>query len=368
MEYFAADPSYRPTFKHNRWYYSLSGAILSFWLMFKMNLSYSLLSIFIMVVIYVIISKYRPERRGLEKLFKGVVFQLSRQIQIFVQQANKEEQEYNWRPFAVCVSADSFERQSAFDLLGWISHKYGFGTYIHFIEGFLNNKTHYQSRKTLDRLISRAKGSNTRVYIDTIISPSYTSAIAQVIQLSGISGKGSNLILFEFPSEKPEALKNALDNYMLFDSCKMDVCFLNTSLKGFGYKKEIHVWIGRHDFHNSNLMILIAYIILGHPDWNKGFIKIFSLVPSKESDEERRKWLNRIKSGRLPIASGNVQMIPFNEGDNKENVIKKQSHDADLTIIGFSSDEIKKGIDRFTQYDGMGNILFVNAYRKKEIE
>jgi amino acid transporter len=368
LEHFAADPSYRPTFKHNKWYYSLAGAVLSFWLMFKMNLTYAFISLLIMGIIYLIISKYRPERRGLEKLFKGVMFQLSRQIQIFVQQVNKEEQEYNWRPFAVCVSADSFERQSAFDLLGWLSHKYGFGTYIHYVEGFLNNKTYQQSQKTLDRLISRAKGSNTRVYIDTVISPSYTSAIAQVIQLSGISGKGSNLILFEFPSDKPEALKNALDNYMLFNSCKMDVCFLNTSLKGFGYKKEIHVWIGHHDFHNANLMVLLAYIILGHPDWKKGFIKIYSLAPAKESNEERKKWLDKIKSGRLPIAPGNVQMIPFNEGDDKQNIIKKQSHDADLTIIGFSSEEIKKGIDKFTQYDSMGNILFVNAYRKKEIE
>ncbi len=368
LEHFAADPAYRPTFKHNRWYYSLSGAIFSFWLMFQMDTLYSFLSLSLMGIIYLIISKYRPERRGLEKLFKGVIFQLSRQIQIFVQQANKDEQEYNWRPFAVCISADSFERQSAFDLLGWISHKYGFGTYIHYIPGFLNNQTQLQSKKTLDRLISRAKGSNTKVYIDTIISPSYTSAIAQVIQLSGISGKGSNLMLFEFPSDNPESLKNALENYTLFNSCKMDVCFLNTSLKGFGYKKEIHVWIGRHDFHNANLMILLAYITLGHPDWKKGFIKIYSLAPSRDFDGERKKWLDLIKTGRLPIAPGNVQMIPFSEGDNKENIIRKQSHDADLTVIGFSSDDISNGTERFTQYDGMGNILFVNAYRKKEIE
>ncbi len=368
LEHFAADPSYRPTFKHNKWYYSIAGAVLSFWLMFKMNLTYALISMLIMGVIYLIISKYRPEKRGLEKLFKGVIFQLSRQIQIFVQRANKEEQEYYWRPFAVCVSADSFERQSAFDLLGWLSHKYGFGTYIHYVEGFLNSQTHHQSKKTLERLISRAKGSNTRVYIDTVISPSYTSAIAQVIQLSGISGKGSNLILFEFPSDKPESLKNALDNYILYDSCKMDVCFLNTSLKGFGYKKEIHIWIGRHDFHNANLMVLLAYIILGHPDWKKGFIKIFSLTPAQESKEERKKWLDRIKCGRLPIVPGNVQIITFNEGDSKEEIVKKQSHDADLTILGFSSEDIKKGIDSFAKYEGMGNILFVNAYRKKEID
>lgn len=368
LEHFAADPSYRPTFKHNRWYYSLAGTIFSFWLMFQMNLTYALLSLSIMGIIYLIISKYRPERRGLEKLFKGVAFQLSRQIQIFVQRANKEEQQYNWRPFAVCVSADTFERQSAFDLLGWISHKYGFGTYIHYIQGLLNYQTNLESKKTLERLISRAKGRKTRVYIDTIISPSYTSAIAQVIQLSGISGKGSNLILFEFPSDNPASLKNALDNYALFNSCNLDVCFLNTSLKGFGYKKEIHVWIGRHDFYNANLMILLAYIILGHPEWNKGFIKIYSLAPSKDIDGEKKKWLDLIKSGRLPIAPGNVRMVPFNEGANKENIVRKQSHDADLTIIGFSSEDIKNGTERFTQYDGMGNILFVNAYRKKELE
>ncbi len=368
LEHFAADPSYRPTFKHNKWYYSLAGSLLSFWLMFKMNLSYAIIAILTMGIIYWIISKYRPEKRGLEKLFKGVVFQLSRQIQIFVQQANKEEQEYNWRPFAVCVSPDSFDRQSAFDLLGWISNKYGFGTYIHYIEGFLNPQTFHQSRQTLDRLIHRAKGSKTRVYIDTIISPSYTSAIAQVIQLSGISGKGSNLILFEFPKDKPESLKDALDNYKLLDACKLDVCFLNTSIKGFGYKKEIHVWIGGHDFYNANLMILLAYIIIGHPDWHKGFIKIYSLVQAGELAEQRKKWVENIKTWRLPISPNNIEMVTFNKGDHKESIIKDKSHDADLTVVGFSRDDINNGVDRFTQYDKMGNILFVNAYRKKEIQ
>ncbi len=368
LEHFAADPSYRPTFKHNKWYYSLAGFLLSFWLMFKMNWPYAIISLLIMGVIYLLITKYRPEKRGLEKLFKGVVFQMSRQIQIFVQQANKEELGYDWRPFAVCVSPDSFDRQSAFDLLGWISYKYGFGTYIHYIEGFLSPQMHYKSKETLERLIHRAKGSKTRVYIDTIISPSYTSAIAQVIQLTGISGRGSNLILFEYANNKSVSLNYALDNYKLFESCKLDVCFLNTSIKGFGYKKEIHVWIGRHDFYNANLMVLLAYIILGHPEWRKGFIKIFSLVPAGVSDEEKKKWIERIKSGRLPISPNNIEMITFNRGDDKESVIKEKSHDADLTIIGFSDEEIKQGSGRFMQYDNMGNILFVNAYRKKEIE
>ena len=79
--------------------------------------------------------------------------------------------------------------------------------------------------------INQAKGSNSRIYLDTIISPSYTSAIAQVIQLSGFSGKGNNLILFEFERTNPEALKHALDNFSLFEATSFDVCILNSSYK-----------------------------------------------------------------------------------------------------------------------------------------
>ena len=70
--------SYRPTFKYNRWYFSLLGAILSFWLMFQMNWGYAMLSVVIMAITYHLITIARPEKQGLEKLFKGVVFQLSR--------------------------------------------------------------------------------------------------------------------------------------------------------------------------------------------------------------------------------------------------------------------------------------------------
>ncbi len=51
LEHFAADPSYRPIFR-SRWYISLVGAVLSFWLMFKMNAPYAMISLIIMGLIY----------------------------------------------------------------------------------------------------------------------------------------------------------------------------------------------------------------------------------------------------------------------------------------------------------------------------
>lgn len=368
LEHFASDPSYRPTFKYNRWPLSLIGALLSFWLMFKMNWAYAALSALIMGITYHLITVSRPEKQGLEKLFKGVVFQLSRQIQIFIQRANKEEEPSHWRPFAICVSEDSFKRQSAFDMLRWICYKHGFGTYIHFIKGFLNKETYHESRKVLSRLINQSEGSKSRLYIDTIISPSYTSAIAQVIQLSGISGKGNNLILFEFSRNNPTSLTYALDNYHLFEATGFDVCLLNSSYKGFGYRREIHVWITAKDFRNANLMILLAYIISGHPDWHNTVIKIFATFPKKQIEKQRTRLLELIQGGRLPISPSNVIFLPLADDQTTRETIIMRSADADLTIAGFMPQMVKEDQNILIDYGNMGNVLFVNTFIKKDIQ
>ena len=49
-----------------------------------MNSTYAIISLIFMSLIYVYISKYNSSNGGIIKLFKGVLFQLSRQLQIFV--------------------------------------------------------------------------------------------------------------------------------------------------------------------------------------------------------------------------------------------------------------------------------------------
>ncbi len=364
LEHFAADPAYRPTFRSN-WYISLLGALFSFWLMFKMNTPYAAFSVLIMGIIYYVIMTNNRENQGLNKLFRGVIFQLSRRLQIMLQRAGNEKDK-SWRPFGVCISHDTFKRRSAFDVMRWISYKYGFGTYIHFIKGFLNEETTKESKDVLARLIQLSAGNKSRVYLDTIISPSYTSAIAQVVQLSGISGKGNNLILFEFSRTDPGNLKEIRDNYNLVESAGFDICILNSSYKSFGYKTELHIWISPEDYRNANLMILLGYIILGHPDWKKGKIKIFALYPEESIEEKRKQLLELIKTGRLPISPANVSMVQFETGERK-NVITKHSADADLTLIGFTSEALKNTEELTEGYNDLGNILFVNANRAKAI-
>ncbi|MCB9360943.1 MAG: amino acid permease [Flavobacteriales bacterium] len=239
LEQFAADPSYRPTFK-SKWYLSLLGAVFSFWLMFKMDFTYALLSTIIMVLIYIWVSSINKDKKGIQKLFKGVLFQLSRQFQIFIQKKDTDAEDPEWRPFIICVSKDSFKRQSAYDLLRWLSHKYGFGTYIHFIDGFLSKETYQESKKVMKRLLTFNEGVKSKSYLDTIMFFIHP-AIAQVIQLSGVSGKG-NMILFEFTSDNKESLNDAIQKLSTLRAIELDVCILRSTTKAFD-TKNIHIWI-----------------------------------------------------------------------------------------------------------------------------
>ncbi len=368
LEHFAADPSYRPTFR-SRWYWSLLGALLSIWLMFKMNMPYAILSLMIMAGIYLLVSSYNPHRRGLARLFKGVIFQLSRALQIFMQKSDKQETEEHWRPSVVCISKDSFRSLSAFDLLRWMSYKYGFGTYIHLINGYLSRETIDTSKSVKSKLLKLAEDSKSQVYMDSIISPSYTSAIAQVIQLPGVSGKANNSILFEFSKENPENLKYILDNYELIKAKAFDVYVLGSSVKGFGYRKEMHVWLRSDHYENANLMILLSYIILGHTNWKGAQIKIFAVYPEKELKQRKQELVGIIRSGRLPISAKNIEVIAQKAGQDLKSIVNHKSETADLTFIGFKSTDIQKnGADVFLGYDQISNVLFVNTEIKKEIK
>jgi amino acid transporter len=367
LQHFSADPSYRPTFK-SRWYISLFGAIACFGLMFLMSPFYAFIAIALMTVIYLIVSTYNSEKNNVALIFQGVIFQISRKLQVFLQKAEKE-QTSSWRPAVVCVSEDSFNRLSAFNLLRWISHKYGFGTYIHKITGYLSKSTNNEAKQCKERLIKMAEKSNSNVYVDTLISPSYTSAIAQIIQLPGMSGTDNNLLMFEYAKRHPDNLDDIVDNFKMIKSVDFDVIILGSSEKGFGFHSEIHIWITPNDYHNANLMILLAYIILGHKDWSKGQIKIFALFPEESIKEEKDRLSKLVQAGKLPISENNIKVIANKTDKSLQQFVTEKSQNADMIILGFLDAVIKHdGKKNFEGYENVGNVLFVNAARQKEIK
>ncbi len=366
LEHFSADPSFRPTFR-SHWYISLTGAVFSFWLMFKMNSGFAFLSLVFMGLTYIYISRHNKDKAGFVKLFRGVIYQVSRQLQVMTQKKDYNSTENYWRPFAVTVTESSYKRKDGYDLMRWISQRYGFGTYIHYIKGFLTKDTHKSAQDSINKLITMNRGSHSNVVVDTIVSPSYTSAMAQVVQLSSISGKSHNMMVFEYFRENTNELDRFKEVSPLMQATDFDVCILSSSYRRFGFMKNIHIWMTSDSYETSSLMILLSYILLGHKEWKKGEIKISSIYQGSREEEANR--LNKLILGRrLPISSSNIELHECKTKNGYKDIINKKSIDADLVMMEFSYDEIDDDYNVFKGYDSLANILFVNSRNEKGLD
>ena len=128
------------------------------------------------------------------------------------------------------------------------------------------------------------------------------------------------------------------------------------------------MWIRGIDHENSHLMILLSFIIQGHPKWKKSKITVFEICRAERKDEVSKELNDLVKDGRLPITSKNIQIVIQEENVNAKSIIEERSAEADLTIIGFHSDQLRHdGKKVFEGYDQLGNVLFVNASGQKEI-
>jgi len=369
LNHFGSAPSYRPKFR-SKWYFSLMGFILSIWVMFKINPFYTILASVVIVLLYLLTEHFNKDEKGLVNIVQGALFQLNRKLQIYLQKHHQTAAHNSeWRPAAVCVSANSFERRKVLDLMRWISYKHGFGTYFHYIENYYSRQSYLDSKAILNQLLDKQGVRNSGLYIDTMISPSYTSAITQIIQSPSISGMENNMVVFEFDKSNPEEINRIIDNIGLIKAGDFDLCIFALSHNPVPFKNGIHIWIRPSDVENTNLMILLGYILLAHPDWKKSRINIFNICKPGTEEQTREELRELIETGRLPITFANIEMLTPEEDQNTYEIIAAHSGNAGLTLLGFREEVVKHQGDKFfSNFYSMGDVLFINSSGSKEIK
>jgi len=365
LNHFGSDPSYRPSFK-SRWYISLFGFFMSVFLMLKISFIYSVAAFVIITLLYLWISRVHKDRKGLQSIFSGALFQILRTFNVYVQNVNQTSED-KWRPAVICLSHNYFYCDKIFHLVRWISYKYGFGTYIHYYEGYYSRESVAKTKDIKAEILKRNKELNHNVYIETIISPSYTSAIAQSIQIPGISGMKNNLVLFDFERSNKKDAARIAENVSLIRAGDFDIGVFSFVKEMKYTENSIHVWINRDQLEKSNIMLLLAYIIHANPDWKNADIKIFDIIRSSNLGVDT-DFIKLIQRSRLPIAPNNIRFVKKEDNEKLSDVINRYSVGARLNIIGFESRTVKlKGGDVFDGYDNMGDILFINIDSHKDL-
>jgi hypothetical protein len=254
------------------------------------------------------------------------------------------------------------DRSAPKDILKWISHHYGFGTLIHYMNGKISPETNKQSKKIQSNLIKQIIAAKANYTVTTVVSPSFTTAVAQSLQISGISGLDNNTILFEFNRNRGEELSDIVSGCKLAQAVDFNQVILKSTEHNFGYRENIHIWIRMDDFKNANLMILLAFIIMEHPDWNDSEITNFTAFPEGEKEVQVKRIRDLISRGRLPISVKNVKSLVYTDEEPFKKLLYNRSKNADLTIIGFTPEQLEKhNSEIFSQYDELQETLFVNA-------
>ena len=369
LEYFAGNPSYRPTF-HSRWYLSLLGAVMCGLMMIQMNALYALLAISLMVATYFGLRRSRRGERGLTAILQGTMFQLTRRLQITLQKNRAVKSEGGWRPSIIAVTRFGERRLGHFDLLRWISHRHGFGHFIQFFQGEYSFTEEIEARLHVGRLIERAEVSGAGIFVDSLICPSFQMALAQTLQMPGISGLPNNCVLLEFDKEHPEEIKETAQGALLATESMINVLILRSTNYRFGYRSSIHLWVTEENLANAPLMLLLAYIIVGHREWRHAEIRLFACFNSGDGGRETQKLSSLMTEGRLPISKHNVTSVHCTSSESLEFEVSLRSSKADLVIAALTDDDIKSGkAEQALQcYNGANDVLFVHASEPVLIE
>ncbi len=370
LEHFAARPSFRPSFR-SRWYVSLFGAVMCLLMMFQMDPVFAVLALLVMGALYQFMKRARSGEDDLAEMFAGVMTQATRYLHIRLQLRQREKLEAEeWRPSVIMVNGRTFDRRAPLTFLRWLCHRHGFGTYLHFIKGHLNAASYLESQRVRQRLVKMARRQKSTVYMDTIVSPSMTSALAQSLQIPGVSGLHNNTVLFEFSkNDPPEIVTEVVDNGLFAASTRRILMVLRHGDFHFGERLALHIWLTWNDSDNANLMILLSYILLGHPDWKNAEIRVFAALPEAQVAESKGAFMRLMAQGRLPVSEKNLRFLSVNDLDSFREMVAHLSGDADLTVVGFDLEGLQERREQvFTNHPTLKDVLFVHAPHEIVIE
>jgi hypothetical protein len=298
----------------------------------------------------------------------GVLLQANRKLQLIVQRLSSGTEKIPWRPSVISISESTLESRNTLELLEWISYRFGFATYLHFMEDSMDSDSLDRAR-SVKKEILKTKPADSRVYIDTIVSSSYSFAISQAVQFPGISGMPNNLIVFEDRRDMKGYKPNAFfDNIRMAFQARLDILVYSFTSNKINFKAGIDVWLDSSQLKNTNLMILLSYIILGHPVWQNSEIRIFELVPSGKSAEYKKNRIEVIRKGQIPVTEENIEMIELSNELESKGMICTRSSQAGLVVLGFSEEDVRFNDLLFSSFSSLNHVVFVNAADEQKID
>jgi solute carrier family 12 (potassium/chloride transporter), member 4/6 len=349
LEALMANPSWRPTFPLH-WTISFMGAALCIMAMLMINSGAAILAVLAVVGIYCVLKQKRLSANW-EDIHYGILMYFSRLVLYSL--ARREPSSRCWRPnFLVFTGRPSEVSNEILSFATAITETKGFLT----IASILPKDQ--ISQEQLKEMHQNIKALLKKHHIEALVSlnqaKNSTSGMKQVILHYGLGPLTPNTIVCGGTS-KEENLANYLEVIKLAHDQGRNVVIINdeqkkhSTLFGNKIKGDIHVWWDKCSPRNTELMLVLAYMLRKNPVSKKTGIYLMGLVANElERPQKQEEFNELINRNRLKIKT-HVLVSP-DSMQTDLTLVKSFSSQAAMIFLSMRPSEANESLEDYESY------------------
>jgi amino acid transporter len=351
LEDLMANPSWRPAFPLH-WSISLIGTGLCLVAMLMINSGAALLAMFVVVTIYLFL-KQKQLNTAWEDIRYGILMFFSRFA--LYRLVWQEPSSRSWRPnFLVFTGRPSEVSNEILNFATAITQTKGFLTIASILP-----KDQIQPEQMID-MQKNIKALLKQHRIEALVclnqAKSVTTGMKRVILHYGLGPLTPNTIVCGGTSQE-DLLVNYLEVIKLAHEQGRNVVIINDEQKKqFSHplsrkqvRGDIHVWWDDLSPRNTELMLVLAYMLRKNPVWKQTDICLMGLAANEAMRQQKQEEFDKlIKRNRLRIKTH--VLISHDSTQNDLAFIKTFSTQASMIFLSMRAPKIDESLEEYAHY------------------
>ena len=286
----AASPSFRPRFRYfNKWL-SLAGALACLGTMMAVNYRAGIVAIAVLFAIFQYLKRTAGPARWADSRRS---YHLQRTREHLLSAANEPEHPRYWRPQILAFSDHPQRRSQLLQFASWIEGGSGLTTAIRIVEGE-GAKIRKVKTEAEAELLQDIQKEDAHAFPLVVAAPNIPVGIQTVVQAYGIGSLKANTILLNWLGQSHKKIIGLEDQKYgrnlrsaLLYGC--NIIFLDvkadkwTAIEETEERKRfVDVWWWGDA--TSRLMLLMAYLMTRHENWDQSKIRLLVVDDGSQSD------------------------------------------------------------------------------------
>lgn len=336
LEDLMANPSWRPTFP-SHWSVSFTGALLCIIAMLMINAGAALLAVVGMLTLYTI-QKKKKKQSSWEDIRYGILMFFSR-LALYRLEWQEEPSSRSWRPNFLVFTGKPLEVSN--DLLTFasaITQTKGFLTVASVVPKEHNTKEKMVEMKKSVKAMLKKRGIEALVCLNE--ASHFLTGMKRVISHYGLGPLTPDTVVCGGISQ--ENILSYLEIVRLTHDLGRNVVVINDEPQKCNPVKassekingQIHVWWDESSPRNTELMLVLAYMLRKKSLWGKSNISLLGIADDEQTREMKQEKFNEfISRNRLNI---NIRIFVSSTKDSAEKLKLVEHFSSDASMIFLS--------------------------------